>query len=86
MVLTGDNRSAEREICTHVTLSATNPTLTGPGSKPGLRGKGWSWRIVTDNSGGRGWAKLTVAQTQTQKGVGKIDRGTDSNSEGGGQN
>ena len=54
MILTWDNRSTGRETSTGATLSATNPTLTAPGSKPGLRGKGWSWRKVTDNSGERG--------------------------------
>ena len=28
--------------------------------------RGWSWRNMTDNSGGRGWAKSTVTRTQTQ--------------------
>jgi hypothetical protein len=38
MKLTGENRRTGGKICPSATLSATNPTLTDPGSNPGLRG------------------------------------------------
>jgi hypothetical protein len=39
MKLTGENRSTRGKTCPCVTLSATNPTWTDPGSNPGLRGE-----------------------------------------------
>jgi hypothetical protein len=39
MKLTGENRSTRGTTCPSATLSATNPTWTGPGSNPGLRGE-----------------------------------------------
>jgi hypothetical protein len=38
MKLTGENRSTRGKTCSSATLSSTNPTWTGPASKPGLRG------------------------------------------------
>jgi hypothetical protein len=39
MKLTGENRRTRGEMCPSATLSTTNPTWTGLGSKtPGLRG------------------------------------------------
>jgi hypothetical protein len=35
----GENRSTRRKTCPSATLSTTNPTWTGPGSNPGLRGE-----------------------------------------------
>jgi hypothetical protein len=40
MKLTRGNRSTLEKMCPSETLFATNPTWTGPGSNPGLRG-GW---------------------------------------------
>jgi hypothetical protein len=39
MKLTGENRSTRGKACPSATLSATNPTWTDQGSKPGLRGE-----------------------------------------------
>jgi hypothetical protein len=39
MKLTGENQSTRRKTCPSATLSTTNPTLTDPGSNPGLRGR-----------------------------------------------
>jgi hypothetical protein len=39
MKLTRENRSTRRKTCPSATLSTTNPTLTDPGSNPGLRGE-----------------------------------------------
>jgi hypothetical protein len=38
MKLTGENRSTRGKTCPSATLSTTNPTLTDPGSNPGLCG------------------------------------------------
>jgi hypothetical protein len=38
MKLTGENRRTRGKPCPNATLSTTNPTLTDPGSNPGLRG------------------------------------------------
>jgi hypothetical protein len=38
MKLTGENRRTRGKTCPSATLSTTNPTLTDPGSNPGLRG------------------------------------------------
>jgi hypothetical protein len=38
MKLTRKNRSTREKICPSATLSTTNPTWTGPGLNPGLRG------------------------------------------------
>jgi hypothetical protein len=42
MILTGKNRRTRTESCPSATLSTTNPTLTEPGTNPGLRGK---WHV-----------------------------------------
>jgi hypothetical protein len=39
MKITGENRSTREKTCPSATLSTTNPTLTDPGSIPGLRGE-----------------------------------------------
>jgi hypothetical protein len=39
MKLTGENRSTRGKTCSRATLSTTNPTLTDPGSNPGLLGE-----------------------------------------------
>jgi hypothetical protein len=39
MKLTGENRSTRGKTCPSATLSTTNPTITDPGSNPGLRGE-----------------------------------------------
>jgi hypothetical protein len=39
MKLTGENGSTWGKTCHSATLSTTNPTWTGPGSNPGLRGE-----------------------------------------------
>jgi hypothetical protein len=39
MKLTGESRSTREKTCPSATLSTTNPTWTGPGSNPGLRGE-----------------------------------------------
>jgi hypothetical protein len=39
MKLTGENRSTRVNTCPSATLSTINPTWTGPGSNPGLRGE-----------------------------------------------
>jgi hypothetical protein len=39
MILTGENQSTRGESCPSVTLSTTNPTLTGLGSNLGVRGE-----------------------------------------------
>jgi hypothetical protein len=38
MILTGENRRSRRNTCPSTTLSTTNPTRTGVGLDPGLRG------------------------------------------------
>jgi hypothetical protein len=37
--VTAENRLTRGKTCPSATLSTTNPTRTGPGSKPNLRGK-----------------------------------------------
>jgi hypothetical protein len=39
MILAGECRRTRRETCPSSTLSTTNPTRTGSGANPGLRGK-----------------------------------------------
>jgi hypothetical protein len=39
MKLTGEDRRTRGETCPSVTLAATNPTWTDPGSNQGLRGE-----------------------------------------------
>ena len=39
MILRDENRSTRRKICPSATLSTTNPTWTGLGVNPGLRGE-----------------------------------------------
>jgi hypothetical protein len=39
MKLTGENRRTRGKTCPSATLSTTNPTCTGAGSNPGLRGE-----------------------------------------------
>jgi hypothetical protein len=55
MNLTEENRNTRGKTCPSATLSTTNPTLTDPGSNPGLRDE----RSAT-NRLNRGTATLCV--------------------------